>query len=45
MPTIVLLEFFAADTEKNIRLRSESCLRPYMTQMRGRDPIRLDLRV
>lgn len=45
MPTMVLLEFFSADTERSIKLRSESCLRPYITQMRGRDPIRLDLKV
>ena len=42
---MVFWGFFAADTERSIKLRRESCLRPYMTQMTSRDPTILDPRV
>lgn len=31
--TVVLWEFFVADTERSIKLNIDNCLRPYMTQI------------
>jgi hypothetical protein len=45
MRTVVLSAFFAADTERSIRLTIDNCLRPYMTQIMCRGPMIVDLRI